>query len=43
MAQLVVVEAASQLGLFQMSGDMLIRHFLEPSLEKIDFLRQDIR
>jgi hypothetical protein len=36
--QLVVVKAASQLSLFQMSGNVLIGHLLETSLEKVNFL-----
>lgn len=38
MRELVVVKATCQFGLFQMVGNVLIRHFLEPSLEEIDFL-----
>lgn len=38
MRQLVVVEATCQLGLFQMSGDVLVWHLLETSLQKINFL-----
>jgi len=37
--QLVVVKTACQLSLFQVSSDMLIRHLLETSLEKIHLLR----
>ena len=36
--KLMVMEAASQLSLFQVSGDMLIWHFLETGLKKIHFL-----
>jgi hypothetical protein len=38
MRELMIVEATSQLGLFQVRGDVLIGHFLKTSLEKIDFL-----
>lgn len=38
MRELMIVEATSQLGLFQVRGDVLIGHLLETSLEKIDFL-----
>lgn len=36
--ELMIMEAAGQLGLFQMSGDVLVGHFLETGLEKVDFL-----
>lgn len=36
--QLVVVKTACQLSLFQVSSDVLVRHFLETSLEKIHLL-----
>jgi hypothetical protein len=39
MRKLVVVKTASQLGLFQVSGNMFIRHFLEAGLEKVNFLQ----
>ena len=38
----MVVETASQLGLFQVRGDVFIGHFLETSLEKIDFLEENL-
>lgn len=34
----MVVEAASQLGLFQIRSDVFVGHLLETGLEKIDFL-----
>lgn len=37
-AKLVVVQAASQLGLLQVSGNVLVGHLLETSLEEINFL-----
>lgn len=40
MAQLVVMETAGQLGLLQMCGDMLVGHFLQASLQEINFLFQ---
>jgi hypothetical protein len=36
--QLVVVKTACQLSLFQVSSDVLVRHLLETSLEKIHLL-----
>lgn len=36
--QLVVVKATSQLGLFQVSGNVLVWHLLEAGLKKINFL-----
>jgi hypothetical protein len=39
MRKLVVVQTASQLSLFQVSGNMFIRHFLEAGLEKVNFLQ----
>jgi hypothetical protein len=38
MGQLVIMEATCQLSLLQVSCNVLVRHFLETSLEKIDFL-----
>ena len=38
MRKLVIMEATSQLGLLQVRGNVLIRHFLETGLKKIDFL-----
>jgi hypothetical protein len=38
MRELMIVEPTSQLGLFQVRSDVLIGHFLETSLKKIDFL-----
>jgi hypothetical protein len=38
MAQLMVVQAAGKLSLLEVSGNMLVRHFLKTSLKKIDFL-----
>lgn len=38
MAELVVVQAASELGLLEMGGDVLVGHLLKPGLEQIDFL-----
>ena len=38
MAELVVVEAAGELRLLQVRGNVLVGHFLESSLEQIDFL-----
>ena len=38
MRQLMVVKTTCQLSLFQVSSDMLIRHLLETSLEKIHLL-----
>ncbi len=38
MAQLVVVQPARQLRLFQVSCDVLVGHLLETGLEKVDFL-----
>jgi hypothetical protein len=37
--ELVVMQATSQLSLFQMSCNVLIWHFLEAGLKKIDFLQ----
>jgi hypothetical protein len=39
MRKLVVVETASQLSLFQVSGNVFVGHLLETSLEKINFLK----
>jgi hypothetical protein len=39
MRQLVVVKTASQLSLFQVSGNVFVRHLLEASLEKVNFLQ----
>jgi hypothetical protein len=39
MRQLVVVETASQLSLFQVSGNVFVGHLLEAGLEKINFLK----
>jgi len=36
--QLVVVETASQFGLLEVGGDVLVGHLLKTSLEEIDFL-----
>ena len=38
MRELVVMEATSQLGLFQVRGNVFVWHLLKASLEKIDFL-----
>jgi len=38
MRKLVIMEATSQLGLLQVRGNVLVRHFLEPGLKKIYFL-----
>lgn len=38
--KLVIVKATSQLGLFQVSGNVLIRHLLETGLEEIHFLQK---
>ena len=38
MRELVVVKATCQFSLFQVVGNVLIGHFLEPSLEEVDFL-----
>lgn len=38
MAELVVVKAAGKLRLLQMGSDVLVRHLLEPGLEKVYFL-----
>jgi hypothetical protein len=38
MAQLMVVQTAGQLGLLEVSSDVLVRHLLETGLEKIDLL-----
>lgn len=37
-AELVVVKAAGKLRLLQMGSDVLVRHLLEPGLEKVYFL-----
>lgn len=39
MRQLVIVQAASQLGLLQMSSDMLVGHLLHAGLEEVVLLR----
>lgn len=39
MRKLVVVKTASQLSLFQVSGNVFIWHFLEAGLEKVNFLQ----
>ncbi len=39
MGQLMIVEAAGQLSLLQMSGNVFVWHLLEASLEKINFLQ----
>ncbi len=36
--ELVIMEAACQLGLLQMGGDMLVRHFMHSGLDEIGFL-----
>jgi hypothetical protein len=41
MAELMVMETASQLCLFQVSGDVLVRHFLKASLKKVHLLSYD--
>lgn len=38
MAELVIVQAAGELCLLQVGGDMLVRHLLQPCLEQVDFL-----
>jgi hypothetical protein len=38
MGKLVVVKTASQLSLFQVSGNVFVGHLLEASLKKINFL-----
>jgi hypothetical protein len=38
MRELVIVKPTGKLGLLQMSGNMLIRHFLKASLQKVHFL-----
>lgn len=38
MRELVVMEATSQLGFFQVRGNVFVWHLLKASLEKIDFL-----
>lgn len=38
MRDLVVVQAAGQLGLVKMSGDVLVGHLLGASLEKVSLL-----
>jgi len=43
MGELVIVEATSQLSLFQVSGNVLIGHLLETGLEKINFLLHTVR
>jgi hypothetical protein len=42
MRKLMIVKATSQLSLFKVRGYVFIWHFLETSLEKIDFLESDI-
>jgi len=37
--KLMIVKTASQLGLFQVSGNMFVGHFLEASLKEINFLQ----
>lgn len=39
MRELVVVQAAGELGLLEVRGDVLIGHLLEARLEEIDFLQ----
>lgn len=41
MAELVVVQAASELSLLEMGGNVLVGHLLKSSLEQIDFLYRD--
>ena len=36
----MVVQAAGQLGLLEMSSNVLVRHLLETSLKEIDFLQR---
>jgi hypothetical protein len=38
--ELMIVEATGQLSLFQVSGNVLVWHFLETSLKEINFLRE---
>lgn len=38
MAKLVVVQATGQLGLLEVSGNVLVGHFLKTSLQQIDLL-----
>lgn len=38
MAELVVVQAASELGLLEVGGNVLVGHLLKSGLEQIDFL-----
>jgi len=38
MAKLVVVQAAGQLGLLEMSGNVLVGHLLKTSLQQINLL-----
>jgi hypothetical protein len=38
MGELVIMEATSQLGLFQVRGNVLVGHFLETGLKKVNFL-----
>lgn len=40
MRELMVMKTASQLSLFQVSGNVLVGHLLETSLKKIDFLQK---
>ena len=40
MRELVVMKAACQLSLFQVVSNVLVGHFLETCLKKINFLRQ---
>lgn len=39
MRELVVVQAAGELGLLEVRSDVLIRHLLEACLEQVDFLQ----
>jgi hypothetical protein len=38
MRKLVVMQATSQLGLFQVRSNMFVWHLLKTSLEEVDFL-----
>jgi hypothetical protein len=42
MRQLMVVKTASQLSLFQVSGNVFVGHLLEAGLEKVNFLQSCI-
>lgn len=43
-AELVVVQAAGELGLLEVGGDVLVRHLLQAGLEQVDFLyRRSLR